>query len=140
MLGATLAVTSLAWFSTSEANAAKIAWVDQKVSFTSGPVTIYATFRHPIDDAQLVPVSFSSPGAVPPTETAIPRSNRDRSTHSRSLADWLSEDDVASLRYDKLGSGATGLGPYTLDPASIGVSVFEQESRSALVFLAKRRA
>ena len=57
----------------------------------------------------------------------------------RTLADWLSEDGVASLRYDKLGSGKTGLGPYALDPDAIGISVFEQESRSALAFLAREK-
>jgi len=47
----------------------------------------------------------------------------------KTLADWLSQDGVASLRYDKLGSGKTGLGPYTLDPR-----------RSACRSTSKRRA
>ena len=34
------------------------------------------------------------------------------------IADWLSADGVASLRYDKLGSGRTGLGPYASHPGA----------------------
>jgi uncharacterized protein len=43
---------------------------------------------------------------------------------------------VATLRYDKLGSGQTGLGPYANDPDSIGIAPFEQEAAAALRFLA----
>ena len=57
----------------------------------------------------------------------------------KTLADWLSNDGVASLRYDKLGSGRTGLGAYRAHPSSIGLTVYEQEARGALLFLAKER-
>ena len=53
----------------------------------------------------------------------------------RTLATWLSADGVPSLRYDKLGSGQTGLGPYAANPATIGVEPFEQEAAAALEFL-----
>ncbi len=43
----------------------------------------------------------------------------------KTLADWLSLDGVASLRYDKLGSGETGLGPFAKRIDSIGVKPFE---------------
>ena len=52
------------------------------------------------------------------------------------IADWLSADGVASLRYDKLGSGQTGLGPYASRPAAIGIDPFEQEAAAGLRFLA----
>ena len=55
------------------------------------------------------------------------------------LADWLSDDGVASLRYDKLGSGTTGLGPFAAGPAAVGTGPFEQESVAALRFLAAQR-
>jgi len=45
---------------------------------------------------------------------------------------------VASLRYDKLGSGQTGVGSYVDDPAAIGTGVYEQESAAALRFLAQQ--
>ena len=59
-------------------------------------------------------------------------------TTLQTLADWLSADGVASLRYDKLGSGQTGLGPYTGRPDSIGIVPFEQEAAAALRFLARQ--
>lgn len=54
------------------------------------------------------------------------------------LADALSADGVASLRYDKLGSGATGLGKYAANPDSIGLDVFSHEAQAALRFLASQ--
>ena len=57
----------------------------------------------------------------------------------KTLADWLSEDGVASLRYDKLASGQTGLGPFATDIDAIGIKPFEQESLAALEFLAKQK-
>jgi alpha-beta hydrolase superfamily lysophospholipase len=57
----------------------------------------------------------------------------------KTLADWLSGDGVATLRYDKLGSGKTGLGPYATKLDSIGIGPFEQESAAALTFLAHQK-
>lgn len=57
----------------------------------------------------------------------------------KTLADWLSADGVASLRYDKLGSGRTGLGPCAAKPDTIGIVPYEQESAAALRFLAGRK-
>ena len=114
-------------------------WVDQKVSFSSGSMTIYATFRHPKNAATIVPGVLLIAGSGPTDRNGNTPLESGPVDTLKTLADWLSVDGVASLRYDKLGSGQTGLGPYTLDPASIGVSVFEQESRSALEFLAKER-
>ena len=56
----------------------------------------------------------------------------------KTLAGRLSADGVASLRYDKLSSGQTGLGPYTSRPAAIGIVPFEQEAAAALRFLARQ--
>ncbi|MGC1420000.1 MAG: hypothetical protein WA786_07775, partial [Acidimicrobiales bacterium] len=55
------------------------------------------------------------------------------------MADWLSADGVASLRYDKLGSGETGLGSFASHVDSIGLRPFEQESLAALKFLAAQK-
>ena len=114
-------------------------WVDQQVTFTSGSMTIYATFRHPKNDATVVPGVLLIAGSGPTDRNGNSAIEPGPVDTLKTLADWLSEDGVASLRYDKLGSGKTGLGPYTLDPDSIGLSVFEQESRSALEFLAKQK-
>ncbi len=114
-------------------------WVDQNVSFTSGKMTIYATFRHPANAAKVVPGVLLIAGSGPTDRNGNSSVERGPVDTLKTLADWLSADGVATLRYDKLGSGRTGLGPFALDPASIGVSVFEQEARSALEFLAKEK-
>jgi alpha-beta hydrolase superfamily lysophospholipase len=120
------------------ASATKTTWVDQNVTFTSGTMTIYATFRHPSDN-EVVPgvllIAGSGPTDRNGNSTLVPGPVDTLKT----LADWLSKDGVASLRYDKLGSGQTGLGPYATNPDSIGASVFEQEARSALEFLANEK-
>lgn len=56
----------------------------------------------------------------------------------KAVAGWLAQAGVASLRYDKLGSGATGLGRYATDPAAIDVAAFAGEARDALSYLASR--
>lgn len=114
-------------------------WVDQQVSFTSGAMTIYATFRHPKDVALVVPGVLLIAGSGPTDRNGNSPLETGPVDTLKTLADWLSQDGVASLRYDKLGSGATGLGSYASDPASIGVTVYEQEARSALEFLASQR-
>jgi len=120
-------------------NLAPGSWVDQKVSFTSEGTTIHATFRHPKDDAATVPGVLLIAGSGPTDRNGNSAIEAGPVDTLKTLADWLSEDGVASLRYDKLGSGQTGLGAYSSNPASIGLSVYEQESRSALEFLAKEK-
>jgi uncharacterized protein len=112
-------------------------WVDQNVTFTSGKMTIHATFRHPSNEADVVPGVLLIAGSGPTDRNGNSALVPGPTDTLKTLADWLSEDGVASLRYDKLGSGKTGLGPYAADPDAIGISVFEQESVSALRFLAK---
>ena len=118
------------------------AWVDQPVSFQAGGLTIYATFRHPATG------TASDPRTTPAVLLIAGSGPTDRNGNSallagsigtlRAVADWLSADGVASLRYDKLGSGQTGLGPYASRPAAIGIAPFEQEAAAALRFLARQ--
>jgi hypothetical protein len=102
-------------------------------------MTIYATFRHPTDESKIVPGVLLIAGSGPTDRNGNSAVAPGPVNTLKTLADWLSNDGVATLRYDKLGSGTTGLGPYATDPASIGLSVFEQEARSALQFLAKEK-
>src|SRR5271170_5526925 len=111
-------------------------WVDQKVSFPVGGLTVYATYRHPVKTTTTFPGVLLIAGSGPTDRNGNSALEAGPINTLKTLADWLSEDGVASLRYDKLGSGQTGLGRFAADPDSIGLSVFEQESRSALEFLA----
>ncbi|MDA8270071.1 MAG: hypothetical protein M0Z39_01485 [Actinomycetota bacterium] len=113
-------------------------WVDQHVSFVAGGIRIYATLRHPTDSSQKVPGVLLIAGSGPTDRNGNSSLTPGSIDTLKTIADWLSEDGVASLRYDKLGSGHTGLGRYASDPATIGLAPFEQESLAALGFLARQ--
>lgn len=111
------------------------AWVDQNVTFAAGGLTIYATFRHPTSGPSVPGVLLIADSG--PTDRNGNNANVPGTIGNlKALADWLSADKVASLRYDKLGSGKTGLGPYASDPDAIGIAPYEEEAASALRFLA----
>jgi alpha-beta hydrolase superfamily lysophospholipase len=53
----------------------------------------------------------------------------------RHLADALSDKGVASLRYDKVGTGKTGLGHFKQTPTEVTGAVYTSEAAAALRFL-----
>lgn len=120
-------------------SAASTKWVDQSVSFTAGGVTVYATYRHPTAPVPSLPAVLLIAGSGPTDRNGNSTLEAGDVNTLKTLADWLSEDGVASLRYDKLGSGQTGLGPYVTKVDSIGVQPFEQESLAALKYLAAQK-
>ena len=92
-------------------------WVAQPVTFQAGGVTIHGTYTHPSSaPAGTVPaaVLIGGSGAVTDRNVNAP-GQLDRNT-LEAVASWLSADGVASLRYDKLGSGQTGWGRYAAHP------------------------
>jgi alpha-beta hydrolase superfamily lysophospholipase len=109
-------------------------WVDQPVTFVADRLTIYATYRHRVAPGR-TPAALLIAGSGPTdrngNDPQLPNANT-----LKTVADWLSEDGVASLRYDKLGSGQTGLGPYAHNVGAIGVAPFEDEAAVALRYLA----
>lgn len=123
-------------------------WIDQPVSFTAGRMTVYATYRHPAGLA-----SAAAGHLIPSVLLIQGNSLTDRNGNTpmfpgsigeiRAIAHWLSADGVASLRFDRLGSGQTGFGPYanrglvSLDPFPFGP--VEREAAAALKFLARQR-
>jgi pimeloyl-ACP methyl ester carboxylesterase len=113
-------------------------WADQDVSFTAGGVTVYGTYRHPAGTAKPVPAVLLIAGSGPTDRNGNSPLISGSVNTLKTLADWLSADGVASLRYDKLGSGQTGVGPYKNRIAGIGIGPFEQESAAALEFLARQ--
>jgi pimeloyl-ACP methyl ester carboxylesterase len=113
----------------------RVAWLDQSVTFAAGGLTIYATFRHPRSGPS-VPGVLLIAGSGPTDRNGNNANVPGTIGNLKALADWLSADNVASLRYDKLGSGKTGLGPYASNPDAIGIAPYEEEAASALRFLA----
>ena len=115
-------------------------WVAQPVTFEAGGVTIYGTYTHPGNAAAgTLPAALliAAYGSSTDRNDNAP-GQMDRNTYE-AAANWLSADGVASLRYDKLGSGQTGWGPYAAHPEQAGLGTYEQEAVAALTFLAVQR-
>ncbi|WP_199178324.1 hypothetical protein [Mycobacterium hubeiense] len=109
-------------------------WTEQDVSFVADGLTIHGTYRH--DDTP-------GPAALLISESGQTDRNGDNAVagpvgNMRQLAELLSERDVASLRYDKVGTGKTGLGPYAQRPADVGSAVYTAGAAAALRFLAEQ--
>lgn len=111
-------------------------WVEDEVSFVADGLTIHGTYRHQRDAAP-------APAALLISESGRTDRNGDNAVagpvgNMRQLAEYLSGHGVASLRYDKVGTGATGLGPYAAKPAEVGSAVYTTGAKAALGFLAGR--
>ena len=115
-------------------------WVAQPVTFEAGGVTIHGTYTHPGSAAAgTLPAALliAAYGSSTDRNDNAP-GQMDRNTFV-AVANWLSADGVASLRYDKLGSGQTGWGQYSAHPERAGLGTYEQEAVAALTFLAGQR-
>jgi uncharacterized protein len=110
-------------------------WVEEPVTFQAeGGLTIYGTYRH-------VPTAPAGPAALLISESGNTDRNGDNAVagpvgNMRQLAQYLSSKGIASLRYDKVGTGKTGLGPYALRPQDVGSAVYTLGARAAAAFLA----
>ncbi len=114
---------------------------DREVTVMSGDIPLAGSYRGPADpSAGLVPaaVIIGGTGAIDRNGNiaTIPMEEY------RWLADLLSAQGIASIRYDKLGTGATGLGPFASDPAAMLPLSYDelrvQPARDAMSFLASQ--
>ena len=111
------------------------AWVDDEITFTAGGLTLHGTYRHRGDERGPAALLISESGATDrngDNNVAGPIGNM------RQLAEYLSGHGIATLRYDKVGTGATGLGPYAQRPTEVGSAVYTGGARAAVRFLAGR--
>jgi len=112
--------------------AAEPGWTDTDVSFDSDGLTIHGTYRH---DGK------PGPAALLISESGPTDRNGDNKVvgpvgNMRQLAETLSDNDVSSLRFDKIGTGATGLGPYETKPTQVVSGVYTAGAGAALRYLA----
>src|SRR6478735_12728129 len=92
-------------------------WVDDDVSFDADGLTIHGTYRHQHD-------AGPGPAALLISESGPTDRNGDNTVvgpigNMRQLAEYLSDHQIASLRFDKVGTGATGIGRYAANPADV---------------------
>ena len=120
---------------------------DRDVEYASGGARMAASLRLPASRGRLVPAAVIVAGSGPtdrngnsPLITYPGTSTPVLLDPYRWIADQLSAAGVASLRYDKLGIGATGLGTFAADPKSLYAQSFDdtyvQGARDSLAFLA----
>lgn len=132
LLACFAAVALVAGCGSDDQPAASPGWVDDQVEFTADGLTIYGTYRHG---------QAPGPAALLISESGQTDRNGDNQVagpvgNMRQLAELLSDRDVATLRYDKVGTGRTGLGPYANRPADVGTAVYTTGAAAALRFLA----
>ena len=110
---------------------------ETEITFTSGDVTLYGSLRVPAVGDTSVPAVLLLAGSGPTDRNGDSALLPGSIGTLRHLADILEINGFASLRYDKLGSGLTGLGPYAVeDVADLGFSTFIDAARDGLQFLA----
>lgn len=107
-------------------------WSDSDVSFEADGLTIHGTYRN---DGK------SGPAALLISESGNTDRNGDNAVagpvgNMRQLAEALSGKGISSLRYDKIGTGKTGLGPYEKKPTEVVSAVYTTGAAAALKFLA----
>jgi alpha-beta hydrolase superfamily lysophospholipase len=111
-------------------------WVDDEVSFDADGLTIHGTYRHQQD-------AGPGPAVLLISESGPTDRNGDNAVvgpigNMRQLAEQLSDRGVASLRYDKVGTGKTGLGPYKQRPNDVVSAVYTAGAAAAVRFLADK--
>jgi hypothetical protein len=109
-------------------------WLEKDVTFDVNGLALHGTYRHLSGEGV-------GPAALLISESGQTDRNGDNNVagpvgNMRQLAEFLSERGVATLRYDKIGTGATGLGPFAGRPADIGSAMYTDGARAALRFLA----
>ncbi|OMC02846.1 hypothetical protein A5733_25225 [Mycobacterium sp. NS-7484] len=107
-------------------------WTDTDVTFDADGLTIHGSYRHQ---------GAKGPAALLISESGPTDRNGDNKVvgpigNMRQLAETLSDNGVASLRYDKIGTGATKLGPYEKRPTEVVSGVYTTGAAAALRFLA----
>ncbi len=113
---------------------------DTEITFSSGDVTLHGSVRVPVSMRGAVPGVLLLAGSGPTDRNGDSALLPGSIGTLRHLADVLERRGFASLRYDKLGSGVTGLGPYEVeDVADLGFSTFIDAASAALDFLGSRR-
>ena len=122
------------------ATPARHGWVEDEVTFvdsSSGAgLTIHGTYRYLVDGPP-------GPAALLVSESGNTDRNGDNAVagpvgNMRQLAEYLSGKGIASLRYDKVGTGKTGIGPYALHPRDVGSAVYTAGAKAAVRFLAQQ--
>ena len=134
---AVVSVLTLLGVTTTGCGSGANTWADEDVTFAADGLTIHGTYRHHEGRQS------RGPAVLLISESGRTDRNGDNNVagpigNMRQLAEYLSAHGVASLRYDKVGTGLTGLGPYAGRPSDVGSAVYTTGAKAAVRFLAAR--
>jgi alpha-beta hydrolase superfamily lysophospholipase len=133
-------VNALAPLSASAATAApteQLAPDEHEVTFTSGNDTIYGTLLLPNRSGKM-PAALLLSGSGPTDRDGNNRLLPNPIDSHKIMARILADQGVASLRYDKSGTGKTGLGSYAGHPSDLDFDTYVNEARDGLKYLQSR--
>lgn len=112
---------------------------EQEVQFTSGNDTLYGSLLLPdMQPGQKVPAVVIISGSGPTDRDGNTPLLDGKIDANRNFAQALANMGIASLRYDKLGTGKTGLASFADHLADIGFNLFVDEAQAAYGFLRSR--
>ncbi|MDA0564995.1 alpha/beta fold hydrolase [Streptomonospora sp. S1-112] len=109
---------------------------ERDITFTSGPDTLHGTFALPPEAGEGLPAALIVSGSGPTDRDGDNPARPDAGTNEN-LARVLADAGVASLRYDKFGSGDTGTASRGPD-APVDYDVFADEVAAAYAFMAEQ--
>ncbi|MFC9428838.1 alpha/beta hydrolase [Streptomyces sp. NPDC056987] len=114
-----------------EATPALVPAADREVVFTVDGTTTYGTLHVPAHRAgQRLRAALLLPGSGP-TDRDGNQPPASRPDTLAQLADALGSDQVATLRFDKYGTGRTGLGAYRDRPEELDYPAFVRQAKAA---------
>ncbi len=109
-----------------------------EISFTVDGTTTYGTLTIPAHrPRQNMPAALLLPGSGPTDRNGDQPPALTPHTLTK-IADVLADEGVASLRFDKYGTGRTGLGAYAEQPTTIDYPAFVRQAGAAYQLLADR--
>ncbi|MET9357052.1 alpha/beta hydrolase [Streptomyces sp. NPDC006617] len=118
-----------------EATPALVPAVDREVVFTADGATAYGTLHVPERRAgQRLRAALLLPGSGPTDRDGNQPSGSAPHTLAQ-LAEALDGDGIATLRFDKYGTGRTGLGTYQDRPEELDYPAFVRQAQAAYMAL-----
>ena len=109
---------------------------DREVTFKVGGLVVHGSLRVPPSPSRSIPGALLLAGSGPTDRNGNSALETVRVNTLAALADILAADGVASLRYDKLGTGTTGLGPFSGPSNAITYQAYLDEATAGLTELA----
>lgn len=112
---------------------------DTQITFQSGDITLFGSLRLAAESDKSAPAALILAGSGPTDRNGDSALLEGDIGTLRFIADLLEEQGISSLRYDKIGSGETGLGPYEIDDiADLGFNTYVDAAAHGLDLLAQQ--